>query len=146
NSSRMALSMKIEMRVLPFCTTTAPRLPFEKSYSGFIAFPFPPGRAARREQAAGFLALGPDDHEQLDRAPQPQRHEAPLGARLPHRDRERVLERPARVRQRHPVPLQVGGRLRRVVADGHGRMIYILYAYGKRRFNRSGCTACSASW
>jgi hypothetical protein len=29
----MALSMKIEMRVLPFAGMTAPRLPLEKSYS-----------------------------------------------------------------------------------------------------------------
>src|SRR5947207_1279857 len=65
----MALSMKIEMRVLPFCTTTAPRLPFEKSYSGFIAFPLLARRAARRDQAAGVLALGPADRLARLRAP-----------------------------------------------------------------------------
>src|SRR5687767_8265335 len=44
----MALSMKIVMRVFPFSKTTAPRLPFEKSYSALIGFAFlaswPPGR------------------------------------------------------------------------------------------------------
>ena len=57
------LSMKMEMRVLPFCGMTAPRLPLEKSYSALISLALLSRRPTRRDRAALVVALCPNHHK-----------------------------------------------------------------------------------
>src|SRR5450755_1700683 len=71
NASRMALSIKIEMRVLPFSGTTAPLFPFEKSYSALISFAFLSRRTASGDHAILLTAFRIDHHQQFAQVPQP---------------------------------------------------------------------------
>src|SRR2546426_964492 len=86
--------MNIEMRVLPFCGITAPRLPFEKSYSAFIVSTFLPHRASRRNQPVIVAALCPHNDEQFACGAETDRHEAlfAFGTCVFDRKRKRILQ------------------------------------------------------
>jgi hypothetical protein len=115
--------MKMEMRVLPFCGITAPRLPLEKSYSALMVFSFLSRRTTRRDRAVLAFALRPDQYKQFTGAPQSDGDEAlfAFGVRVLNSDRERILKHTFRIGKRNPMFLRfaaafAGSCLNRMVA------------------------------
>jgi hypothetical protein len=133
NPSSTWLSMKMEMRVFPFCGRTAPRLPFEKSYSALIEFAFLSRRYARGNQSILVAALGVDDYQQFTCASKTNRDKALLAfrVRVLDRNRERILKHAFGIGKRNTVLSQICRRFGGIVATAHAEMIYMLYAYCK---------------
>ena len=93
--------MKIEIRVLPFCGMTVPRLPFEKSYSAFIVFTFLSRGTPRRDWTVLAVTLCPDDNKELTRTSKADRYETLFagGRVILDRHGKRILKHAFRVRK-----------------------------------------------
>src|SRR3984885_6149270 len=119
----MALSMNIEMRVLPSRGSNAPRLPLEKSYSALILFTFLAGCTARRNWADIVAAMGINDSQHLTGTAHADRNKALLArcVRIFYVTGKGIFEYPFRVGERYLVLLEVCRRLVRVVLKAHFR-------------------------
>src|SRR3989344_2587416 len=122
------------MRVLPFAGISAPRLPFEKSYSAFIAFHLMPRSAASRNKPDLLATKRVDNNQDNSRATHANRHKSLLifqiGVRL--MDRQWVVKHAFGVREGHAVFLQIACGLCEVVLEAHLQNICTIYIYVKR--------------
>src|SRR5690349_13913970 len=132
NSASVALSMKMEMRVFPFWGITAPRLPFEKSYSAFIGFALSASCVTGRDEARLAIAVGVDHDQEFTGASKANGHVAWFihGTDVLDRQRKRIEQRALGIGEGNAMLLEVGRSLDWVVLERHFASIYILYAYG----------------
>src|SRR6185369_17537561 len=142
NSSRMALSMKIDIRVLPFCGMTAPRLPFAKSYSPFINPSLFACRTPRRNETGLAAAVGVDDDKRFAIAAKTNRDKAwfTRRAEVLYGHCHRIEQDAFRIRERNAMLLEIGRGFEWIVQRRHIRIIYTLYVSCKRYLRgEQGC-------
>src|SRR5687768_12926267 len=117
------------MRVLPFWGITAPRFPFEKSYSAFILSSLLSRRTTRRDESVLFIPLRPYDHQQFASASQPDRYETSLslGIRVGDGNGQGIFKNAFSVGERDFVLSQILRCLEWIVLKTHRGRVYILY-------------------
>src|SRR6266545_7887223 len=122
------------MRVFPMVGITAPRLPFEKSYSFFIV-PSLFGIGLPHRDDPHVLAAGRVNHNhQRPEDIHSDGHESSLTLRglVFDSERERIVEHPVALRQGHAVLLEICRILLRIEFGGHAASICTLCIYVKR--------------
>src|SRR6266542_575495 len=125
------------IRVLPVVGMTAPRLPFEKSYTFFI-IPSLFGICLSHRDDSHVLAAGRvNHHHQRPEHIHSDGHEALLTLRglIFHGERERVVEHPVALRKGYTVLLEICSILLWIEFAGHGSSI-CTYAYTSTALRR----------
>jgi hypothetical protein len=109
---------------------TAPRLPFEKSYSALIILYLSSRGATRGDQAKFALSHGVDDHQNAAGVPQADPDEPFLRLEIWVRtvDRKGIGKDSFRVRERNAVLALILSRLCRIELKPHSPMVYTSYA------------------
>src|SRR3990172_3199162 len=135
------------MRVFPVVGFTAPRLPLKKSYTFFIVCPLFGVWLPHRDGPFSVTARSVNHDHQRPEHIHSNGHKAlfVFSGVIFHGKRERIIQHPVALRERHAVLLDICRILFRVEIGGHGHSICTLYTPVNALWPAMLSTTCSAA-